>query len=336
MVIMSRNIIKALTISAIMVVFFVLNIMIIKPISALNRQEDNEYLYHFQVLVDSDARDEGNDTFIQELKSKGLKNKAFVELVEVKKGDKKEDIIQQGIYAKVDGIACTMDSKKMGNSMYNKAKSKNVALFNYGMDNYSYDKLISIGPDEYDLGIVAAEQMCNITEKEDKILVVYNSSNDKNKSINKNIEKGFKKGISNNKYKKSNFKYVNVKEDKFGIRNNILDILKDNKKCAGIVVFDMDYASIIGDIVENKEISFDTTKNIVAYGENEDNLGYLRKGIFDRVLTYDGKEMADILISAMIESKLEIEARNYITNLEVIQFDKNKFDRKVFNTESSK
>ena len=61
---MSRNIIKALTISVIMVVFFVLNIMIIKPISALNRQEDNEYLYHVQVLVDSDARDEGNDTFI--------------------------------------------------------------------------------------------------------------------------------------------------------------------------------------------------------------------------------------------------------------------------------
>ena len=50
---MSRNIIKALAISCVVVLILVLDITVIKPIKANNKQQD-EYLYHFQVIVDSE------------------------------------------------------------------------------------------------------------------------------------------------------------------------------------------------------------------------------------------------------------------------------------------
>ena len=135
---MSRNIIKALAISCVVVLILVLDITVIKPIKANNKQQD-EYLYHFQVIVDSEMDGIIREDFVNELAKKGKEEKAYIEVVENdKKSEDKKELIEKGIYAKVDGIACTMDSKKMGNSMYAKASGKKISLVDYGINNYIY------------------------------------------------------------------------------------------------------------------------------------------------------------------------------------------------------
>lgn len=337
MIIMSRNIIKALAISCVVVLILVLDITVIKPIKANNKQQD-EYLYHFQVIVDSEMDGIIREDFVNELAKKGKEEKAYIEVVENdKKSEDKKELIEKGIYAKVDGIACTMDSKKMGNAMYAKASGKKIPLVDYGINNYNYDKLISIGPEEYDIGVLAAEQICKYTTKKDKILVIRNASTDKNISINKHMEKGFKKGIKNNKREKSKVKYVNVKEDMFSTEKNIVSILKENKTYTGIVVLDSDYSSLLGSMVENKKYSFLEDKKIVAYGVNDENVEYLKENIFKSIISYDAKDMADKLIFTLIDSKLGNKTRNYITNLSLVTVDKknNKIKTDVFNTENA-
>lgn len=334
---MSRNIIRTLAISCVVVLVFVLDITVIKPIKANNKQQD-EYLYHFQVIIDSEMDGIIREDFINELDDKGKEEKAYVEVIENdSKNEDKEELIKKGIYAKVDGIACTMDSKKMGNSMYAKASGKKIPLVDYDINNYSYDKLISIGPEEYDIGVLAAEQICKYTTKKDKILVIRNASTSKNISISKHMEKGFKEGIKNKKREKSKIKYVNVKEDMFSTEKNIISILKENKNYNGIVVLDNNYSSLIGSMVENKKYSFLEDKKIVAYGVNDENIGYLKKNIFKSIISYDAKDMADKLIFTLIDSKLGNKTRNYITNLSLVTVDKknNKIKTDVFNTENA-
>ena len=70
MIKMSRNIIKALAISCVVVLILVLDITVIKPIKANNKQQD-EYLYHFQVIIDSEMDGIIREDFINELDEKG-------------------------------------------------------------------------------------------------------------------------------------------------------------------------------------------------------------------------------------------------------------------------
>lgn len=333
---MSRNIIKALAISCVVVLILVLDITVIKPIKATNKQQD-EYLYHFQVIIDSEMNGKIREDFINELVDKGKEKKAYIELVENESKNKKE-LIDKGIYAKVDGIACTMDSKKMGNSMYKKANGKKIPLVDYGMSNYNYDKLISIGPEEYDMGVLAANQICKYTEKKDRILVIENGSIDKNISINKHFEKGFKKGITKNKRKNSKIKYVSVKEDMFSTKKNVVKILKKNKKYNGIVILDKNFSSLIGSMIENKEYSFLINKKIVAYGVDDENIEYLKNGIFKSIISYDAKDMADKLIFTLIDSRLGNKTRSYITKLSLVTLDEKNdiIKTDVLNTENSK
>ena len=72
---MSRNIIKALAISCGLVLILVLDITVIKPIKVNNKQKD-EYLYHFQVIIDSEMDGIIREDFINELEEKGKENKA--------------------------------------------------------------------------------------------------------------------------------------------------------------------------------------------------------------------------------------------------------------------
>ena len=234
---MSRNIIKALAISSIVVLFFVLNILVIQPIKAINEDNKDDYLYHFQVIIEPELKGCIRDNFIKEVKINGQENKAYVEVIELDEEDSEKKIIEQGKYAKVDGIAATS----------------------------------SVKINEEDLGCLTAENICKITDKKDKILVIQNCSSDKKKTTSKKIEKAFKKTIINNKRDKKNVKYVNVKVDRFELRSKIIDILKKNNNYDGIVILDMEYSSIIGDILENKEIEFNKDKKIVAFGENDEN-----------------------------------------------------------------
>ena len=335
---MSRNIIKALAISCIVVLILVLDITVIKPIEATNKQKD-EYLYHFQVIIDSEMNGKIREDFINELEEKGKENKAYIEVIEneSKNGDKKE-LIEKGMYSKVAGIACIMDSKKMGNSMYKKTSEKKIPLVDYGMSNFNYDKLITIGPEEYDIGVLVANQISKYTEKKDKILVIENGSTDKKILLNKNIEKGFKKGIKESKRDNGNIKYIKVKEDMFGTKKDIVSILKENKKYKGLVILDKGFATLIGNMIENKEYSFLKDKEIVAYGESTENIQYLKNGVFKSVISYDAKDMADKLIFTLIDSKLGNKTRSYITNLRLVTFDEenDKIKTDVFNTEDSK
>lgn len=299
---MSRNIIKALAISSIVVLFFVLNILVIQPIKAINEDNKDDYLYHFQVIIEPELKGCIRDNFIKEVKINGQENKAYVEVIELDEEDSEKKIIEQGKYAKVDGIAATS----------------------------------SVKINEEDLGCLTAENICKITDKKDKILVIQNCSSDKKKTTSKKIEKAFKKTIINNKRDKKNVKYVNVKVDRFELRSKIIDILKKNNNYDGIVILDMEYSSIIGDILENKEIEFNKDKKIVAFGENDENIRYLKEGIFNTLISYDGINMADNLVATLMDSIENREKRNYISNLEVIKIAKGKIKRDFFNTENSK
>ena len=73
---MSRNIIKALVISCVVVLILVLDITVIKPIKANNKQQD-EYLYHFQVIIDSEMDGMIREEFINELDEKGKEKKPW-------------------------------------------------------------------------------------------------------------------------------------------------------------------------------------------------------------------------------------------------------------------
>ena len=78
---MSRNIIKALAISCVVVLILVLDITVIKPIKANNKQQD-EYLYHFQVIVDSEMDGIIREDFVTESAKKGKEEKAYIEVIE--------------------------------------------------------------------------------------------------------------------------------------------------------------------------------------------------------------------------------------------------------------
>lgn len=316
---MTRNIIKILVVLCIVAIFMVLNVLVIQPIKAKNDINEEDYKYHFQVLLEKNERDKSNEDFRKNLIAKGKENNIFVEIIEIENKDSKKALVEQGIYSKVDGIACSIESKKIGDLLYKKAKNNKIALINYGMNPYEYEEMLSIGIDECQLANRTVNEICDLTDKEDKILVFLNHETSKNRASNKQIIKEFKKEIKNNKRNIENIKFVKINKDKFQVSSYIKETLEDYKDYDGIVSLDSKYSSIIGNIISNKEISKLSDKVVVAYGENKDNKSYLKKGIVDTIITSDGADMADKLIATMIDIKAGAKLRNYITNITVIK-----------------
>lgn len=315
---MTRNILKTLIAICIVAIFLVINVFVIQPIFAKGDKKKMDYKYHVQVLIDNDYRGKSCETFKQELIDKGNENNIFVEIIEVENNQNKKELVEQGIYSKVDGIAFASDSKKQGDYLYKKAKNNKISMVNYGMSPFKFEKMLSIGIEEKQLADRAVNELCKNTNKKDKILVFLNQENKKNTLSNKLIIKEFKKQFKKNKRKVDNIKFIKVDKDKYEVSSYIIKNIDKYRNYDTIVSLDMKYSSIIGNILANKEVSKLSKKTFIAYGENKENLGYLKKGIIDTIITSDGVDMADKLIATMIDLKTGAKLRNYITNTVVI------------------
>ena len=325
---MTRNIIKTLGIVFVLTMFLIFYMFVINPIVDNDEVIEREYKYHFQVLVDENIIVDSYKKFESKLISSAEKKNVFVEVIKLQDTDSKSELIEQGIYSKVDGIACSMQGSVVSDKLCKKAEANKVALVDYGMNPYEYKNVVSVGVDERQLAILAADKICDITDKNDKILVFLNGENEKNKNIDKIIKKEFNKHYKKDR-KKKNIKYIVVDKDKFELEPYIMDVLEENDDYEGIVALDSKYSTVIGNIIYNKEIDNMPHKKVVALGEN-DNVTYLKNSIFSYVLDIDEEDMANKVLSTLVDKKEDVKIRNYITDLLVISLDKNKVVTKTY------
>ena len=315
---MTRNILKTLIVVCIVAIFLVLNVFIIQPIFAKDNKEKLDYKYHFQVMIDNEYNDKSSEEFKKKIVEKGNENNIFVEIIDVKEDQSKTELVEQGIYSKVDGIAFSSNSKKQGDSLYVKAKNNKIEMVDFGMSPFEYEDMLSIGMDEAQLADKAVEEVCKLTNKSDEILVFLNCESKKRTLSNKDIIKAFNKSFKKNKRKTDNVRFVKVNKNKYEINSYIRKNIEKYRDCKAIVSLDSKYSSIIGSIIANKDISRLSDKAFVAYGDTTDNIYYMKKGIIDSIITSDGADMADKLIATMVDLKAGAKLRNYITNIVVI------------------
>lgn len=315
---MTRNILKTLILVCIVAIFLVLNIFIIQPIFAKSNNDKADYKYHFQVLIEDDWNDKSSEDFRKNLIKKGNENNVFVEIIDVKEGQSTTELVEQGIYSKVDGIAFSANSKKQGDTLKQKAKNNKIEIVDFGMNSFKYKDMLSVGMDEAQLASTAVEEVCKLTNKSDEILVFLNNESKKSTMSNAEIINAFKKSYKKNGRKINNIRFVKVNKDKYEINSYIRKNIEKYRDCKAIVSLDANYSSIVGSIIANKDINRLSDKALVVYGDTSDNIYYMKKGIVDSVITSDGADMADKLIATMIDLKAGAKLRNYITKIVVI------------------
>lgn len=323
---MTKKIIKGLSIIAFIMASLIAMTSMNSSIEALDKEQEKNYAYHFQVIIDKELDAHARNQLVEGFYSASKEKNVYIELIESIDNEHKKEIIDKAIYSKVDGIAYSVEVKADADSLGKKAAAVDIPMVNYSLTGQDYEHIENIQDTPYNIAKLMGVHVKDIVKKnkiakDKKILLFLKECNTKDEVTNDKIIKGFYKGISS-KYK-DNIKVVRVDAEKYDVNSKLKSQINKNKKAKYVVCFDEEYTEVASSIYADK--NYKSKVKVIGYGATKNNTEAIKEKKLTLLYCVKEKSIGYNAINVLVAKKknVQIDKEKYLPLVQLIKLDKN-------------
>ena len=321
---MTKKIIRGLEVCVLIMVTLLITLSINASINAYDKEHNTNYRYHFQVILDKDMDIANRGKLVEGIYKAAQEERVFIELVEAIDSSNKEELLDKAIYSRVEGIAYSATSKKVANTLGNKADAVDIPMVNYGLTADSFDNVFSIHDSPNNIASSMANNVNRLIKgkkfnKKGQILVFLKECDSRDVHNNDKFVDGFSKEIDA-KYKQF-VKFIRVDAKGYDVNSKLKSQIKNNKQAKVIVCFDKEYTNVASSLYNGG--SNKRRPVIVGYEDTINNIKALQDKNIDLLVNVKKSSIGYNLVKALcsLQKESKINKSKYVPVFQVIQLD---------------
>lgn len=259
--------------------------------------------YHF-MIISNELNFSSGQAFINGAELACKDYNAVIEINEFKRENIEEQIrnISIAVASKVDGIIVQATDQDMFYEPINKAIEAGIPVITIFEDSPKSQRLSHIGINSYELGIIAADLAAKAVDNEGQMAVIFDGLEGKQFDTSKNlIEAGIREGLKNNQ--DMSIKKIDISASGIlgilGASDITKEIIRDYPRINAIfctsAINTLGVAQVIIDLNRVGKIK------IIGYGDDQEILRYIEKGVIDYSLVSDNESIGYQSIESIIK-----------------------------------